>query len=141
VAGAAPKGAVLNGTWSIQQYTAAGANEVIPVPISTGVPVRNVQFVVTLKKGENLPGQSTGEREEIEAFCPGSADEPAPSTAAEAGVSICLYVKSATNLKPPAAFPLLSPKPGESAGGNVVGFETNAAGVATGYGSWSMVAG
>jgi hypothetical protein len=142
VVGTAPTGAVLKGTWSIQQYTAAGAGEVVRVPISTGVPV-NISEAKALmfQKGTNLPGEETAEREFKEESCPGSADNALPSIHAEPpfNLQICVYIKEASNLAAPPVFIEELPLTG-SGGGVAIEMKSNAAGTTKAYGSWSLVA-
>ncbi len=137
VVNAAPKGAILQGTWAIQQYTASKAGELIPAPISTTVPIKSVSIVLVVKPGEDLPGQETFEREEAETICPGTASKPLPSSFPEV-VDACVYVQQATNLVPP------NPSTGndllESGGGLTLGFQSNTSGEAKGYGSWVVTA-
>lgn len=133
VVGTAPAGVVMKGTWSVPYYDAAGAGELVTAAASTGVPVNPITgFALGVKQGENLPGQSTEEREEAEGFCPGSAEDPQPSTA-PGTISLCVYVAQDTNLKPP--FSELT----GSGGGAAIQFETNASGPAKAYGSWVLV--
>jgi hypothetical protein len=133
VVGTAPKGVVMKGTWSVPYYSAAGAEEFVPIPISTGVPINQINgFTIFLKKGENLPGQGTPEREEAEGFCPGSAEEPEPSTAGF--IALCVYVKEDTNLKVEPSLSLT-----QSGGGAVLRLPTIAAGPAKAFGSWVLV--
>ncbi len=137
VVGTAPQGVTLKGTWSIQQYTAAGAGDVIPTPISTGVPINTLSgFFVVLKQGENLPGQSSEEREEAEGFCPGNAENALPPAPTASFISTCVYIQEATNLVGLAGSSLLN----GSGGGIVAPFQSFAAGETKGYGSWSLVA-
>lgn len=136
VVGKAPSGVVMKGTWAIQQYTAAAAGETIPVPISTAVPINPLGGgVLVLKQGENLPGQTTEEREEIEGVCPGSASNPQPSQVVPTFV-LCVYVKENTNIVPPS---FTGVDLSASGGGAVLNFTSQAAGAAKAYGSWALV--
>lgn len=140
VAGTAPSEVILKGTWSIPQYTAAGAAEAINVPISTGVPVPTGPQL-NLALGAGLVNTEEAEQQ-AEVFCPGSAANPTIATefAELAGVGVlCIYAQSQTNLTPPEGgfdntdFPL-----GESGGGLVAKFKSTAAGTAKGFGSWVL---
>lgn len=135
VVGTAPSEVIMKGTWAVQQYTAAGANELIPIPLSTSVPVAPITGFapVLVKQGVNLPGQSTLEREESEELCPGSAANPLPSALPEFE-HICIYVEEDTNLKPSLEADLEG-----SGGGLIFKGRSNAAGVVKAYGSWSLV--
>jgi Collagen triple helix repeat (20 copies) len=136
VAGTAPAGTTLKGTWSIPQYTAAAAGEVIVTPISTGVPVNTSAgpyFAWAVQKGVTLPGETEEQREEKEELCPGSATNPVPPPVV---LSVCIYIQEASKLKIPGFVP--NPV-GESGGGTVFGFESSAAGQVSGYGSWAIL--
>lgn len=136
VVGTAPSEVVMKGTWAVQQYTAAAAGELIPIPLSTGVPIEPITgaaAAVMVKPGENLPGQPTGEREESEEFCPGSANNALPSTIPPT-VTVCLYVQADTNLNAAPAEELQS-----SGGGVILNGSSAGAGAVRAYGAWSLV--
>jgi hypothetical protein len=137
VVGTAPSEVVMKGTWAVQQYTAAGAGEIIPIPLSTGVPIEPITAVsidaLMVKPGENLPGQSTEEREEAEGICPGSANNALPSTS-PGNLRACFYVQSDTNLNASFAGDLKG-----SGGGLMLKGSSAGAGVVTAYGSWSLL--
>jgi hypothetical protein len=142
VAGQAPTGAILKGTWSIQGYAAAGAGEVIDVPISTGVPVNITETkAIMLQKGTNLPGETTEERENKEGVCAGSADNPLPSGLPGGAfkVRICIYVKEASDLAAPPLFMESIPLT-NSGGGVMIEMKSNAAGTTKAYGAWVLTA-
>lgn len=142
VAGTAPSGAVLKGTWSVGPYDAAAAGESLFASFATGVPIDTSAPVngFVLQKGENLPGQSTAEREELEAFCQGSAENPLPPTPELVGFGfrICIYAQGGpqgTKNLQPVGTPLK-----ETGGGTMTQFWTTGPGIAVGYGSWALVA-
>jgi hypothetical protein len=116
VAGKAPSGTVMKGTWSIPPYEAEAAGEKLYVPISTGVPIGTGALSPEI-------GPST--------FCPGTAEQPGAPAFSNL---ICLYPAEETKVK--MAFEL--PKLNESGGGALVVFETTGAGTAKAYGSWSL---
>ncbi|HEY5815534.1 MAG TPA: hypothetical protein VIS95_04250 [Solirubrobacterales bacterium] len=140
VAGTAPSEVLLQGTWAVQQYTAAGAGEAIHVPISTSVPVPTGP-TLWVALGAGLV--NTEEAQQIaEVFCPGSAANPTINTEIAAQFEfgiVCIYAQEQTNLTPPAGggnetdFPL-----GSSGGGLVAKFTSSAAGTAKGFGSWAL---
>lgn len=130
VAGQAPAGAVLKGTWTLPQYSAAAAGEAIPVPISTGVPLSTASFVhvAVVPPGPANPEQAQG--------CTGTAEEPTATNPTFA----CMYEEEASNLKAPTAFQAAFNKVAQSGGGVVVLFHSLEEGVAKGYGSWALIA-
>jgi hypothetical protein len=139
VAGTAPPGTVLKGTWAIPQRNASGT-ESIPVPLSSGVPIAGLttgtDFVFIVDKGVDLPGQTTSEREEIEQFyCPGSAENPLPPLA-PAEAPVCIYVKESTNIAFGGGQPSLI-----SGGGLIAPLVSFESGSTSGYGSWSLITG
>ena len=141
VVGTAPTEAVMKGTWSIQGYDAAGAGEIINVPISTVVPVKTTEDykAEVLLPGTTLPGETLEDREGKEFLCPGTADNPLPSIFA--GFSqICVYIKSASNLVAPPRGILQAPPLSKSGGGVMLEFKSDAAGMVKATGSWSLVA-
>jgi hypothetical protein len=120
VAGKAPSGVVLKGTWAVGPFTAGGGEEPIPVAISTGVPV---------------PNKSAGEW--AFAFdpgtCPGTATAPLPPTT---GGTVCLYASAnSVNIKPAE---VLGAEFGSSEGGIVGILSTEAAGPGIGWGTWAV---
>jgi hypothetical protein len=138
VVGAAPTGALLRGTWSAGPYDAQGPGEGIHVPLSTGVPVGPLEIPLAVKKGENLPAQSTQERQEAEEVCTGDANNPLPPSPefVEFGFNSCIYVSQATNLIFNGwsdSFII------DSGGGAVARFASFEEGIARGYGSWVIV--
>jgi len=137
VAGQAPVGAVLKGTWSIPQYTAAAENELVPVPLSTGVPIPTtltISATGVVPPGPANPSDPAG--------CTGTAENPTPSTAASAlpaGFTIaCFYQQAATNLKSGNGSASGSAIVSHSGGGEMVRIKTAAAGATSGYGSWAL---
>jgi Collagen triple helix repeat (20 copies) len=143
VAGQAPSGVILKGTWAIPQYTAAAGGESIPAAVSTGVPIPPT--------GSSLLGAARGagldngaDETNAETLCPGTAENPTINTGLlqTFGVGgLCVYAQAQTNMKPPlfgapgtGNFPLAS-----SGGGMVALFKSAAAGDSSGYGSWVMV--
>jgi hypothetical protein len=97
VVGTAPEGVLLKGTWAIQQYDAAASDELIPVPISTGVPVDSaLTGLLTFYVTPGGPDPTGG-------ACPGSAAEPKAELTEvfPSGGIVCLYASVATNLKGP----------------------------------------
>jgi collagen triple helix repeat protein len=131
VAGQAPPGVLLKGTWSIQQYTAAAANETIPVPISTSVPIEaSFLGVVYMPPGE-LPSPEAG--------CTGTAGAPnaVPGTIDPSLGVLCVYASSATNLKT-GNFSNMSNLASTGAGA-VPLLRSEAAGVVKGYGTWALL--
>ena len=134
VVGAAPAGALLKGTWSIPQYTAAAASEEIPVPISTSVPIAQANAIFTFFVPEGAaadPNNQLG--------CTGTAEEPkaTPVPGLPSGATaLCVYEEKATNLGSGFASGDLV-----GSGGGVVTLPTSeAAGPVSAYGSWAMLA-
>jgi collagen triple helix repeat protein len=148
VVGAAPKGTVFKGTWSVGPYHAAAGGEKLFAPLSTGVPVNlgaeTAPPMIALKKGENLLGQSTEERQELEQVCPGSAFNtlpPAEPFAAE-GFHGCIYVGETTNAT--GFEDLVSEAVGTGAragggGGLVLSPHSINEGLVKAYGSWALI--
>lgn len=120
VAGTAPSGVTLKGTWSLPPYQAAAKEEVLFIPISTGVPVPVA--------GEGLKAVLAPDP-----GCPGTAASPQPAINPN---EVCLYAEEETNIEP-EIFPSSS-KLRKSGGGIIVRLETAAAGVARAYGSWAF---
>lgn len=142
VVGAAPDKVILKGTWSLPQYTAAAAEEEIPVSISSGVPIPSTasSFISAAIGGGLDNGGAEGQATTV---CPGSATEPTINSALLEGANVgglCVYAAAQTNLAPPtpggpgpATFALT-----ESGGGVITQFKALAAGPAKGYGSWVL---
>lgn len=85
VAGQAPSGVVMKGTWSIPQYTAKAVAEEIPVPISTGVPIATTKLL-TLGLGF-VPASEQPNTSHLNG-CTGTAEAPVAPT--NTGF-ICVY--------------------------------------------------
>jgi hypothetical protein len=127
VVGTAPSGAILKGTWSIPNVTAAGANERFPVPISFGVPVAGAETVVLREDGQPDPLAGFG----LE--CPGTSTNPQLSNLP--GV-ICAYGQNMQRIKPWTTASLASNAAVFDKGGIVFIPESTEAGKVTGFGSW-----
>jgi hypothetical protein len=132
VAGQAPSGVTLKGTWSVHSSSAA-ADELIPLSISTGVPVGTIAFgVYVAVADQNDPNNAGG--------CTGTAANPTPTTFPGA---VCFYEDASTNL---TGWPLDGTAAGVDSGhlgggggGNVWQVKATAAGLVDAYGSWAMV--
>jgi hypothetical protein len=134
VAGTAPPGVVMKGTFATA-YNAAAAEEEIPVAISTGVPI--------LPYGSHpIVYVTEANHTTTESLCPGNAEKPEPATAAAQTnhVNMCVYFNGGgkeTNLTIPTYY---GPHVPESGGGVVLGGLTStASGPVMAYGSWSLV--
>jgi hypothetical protein len=125
LAGTAPSGVEMKGTWSIQPFTAAGAGELIPVSFSTGVPISNSENVGVFVMA---PGETN-----VGFGCSGSAEEP--KSDAFNGI-LCVYEGSATNVSKPAGGAGMQLK--KSGGGVVALFKSTGPGVVSAYGSWAL---
>jgi hypothetical protein len=126
VVGTAPSGVVMKGTWAIQgKYEALAANEEIPVPISTGVPVNTATGLLAFYVPPGGPDPSGN--------CTGSSTNPLPPTSPAV---VCVYAHVATNLK--AGTFGASGTLGKSGGGVTPLLRSNAAGLVSGYGSWAL---
>jgi pilus assembly protein FimV len=91
VAGTAPPGVVLKGTWSVHSSNAA-AGEALPIPFSFGVPVDYTNGVAGVRFTTGGPSDPLG--------CTGSAQNPTPMPSPEpetfpAGI-ICAYIAQKT---------------------------------------------
>jgi len=129
VAGAAPSGAELRGTWALNS-NAAEAEESVFTAVTTGVPLGG-----TVGPFIRAPG-TFGPLE-----CTGTAAAPLPAVNSEEGGApakgaLCFYTAQATNIDPEFA----QPKVTASKGGIVVRLQTLAAGPASAFGSWAMYA-
>jgi len=118
VAGKAPSGVVMKGTWSLPPYVAAAAGEELLVPISTGIPVGTGEILA--EKGP-APG-----------LCEGTAAEP--KVASFFPGLLCVYPAEETNAK--LAF--VNPALNQSGGGALLHLETKGAGTAKAYGTWAL---
>jgi hypothetical protein len=131
VVGTAPTGALLKGTWSIQQYEAAAEGEIIPVPIATGVPIAGqiaTSYVVPAGAPAD-PNRPLG--------CTGTADAPTAELAPNQGLTVlCVYVKEATNLN--SGFTPVGLN--SSGGGGVLQTKSAGAGAVSAYGTWALQA-
>jgi hypothetical protein len=157
VAGEAPSGALLKGTWSIPYYEAAGSGEQVFTSISTGVPISRsgVKWKIVRDPSFDFgdpPFEEPEIQELVEAICPGTPTNPTVETNDSefpvVGGALCVYVGSGSNLRPP--FPTQTKSPQwplietvvssnfGSGGGFIAGFETAGTGVAKAYGSWAM---
>jgi len=128
VAGTAPSGKVMKGTWVLPPATAAAGGEEFFVPVSTSVPIHQ-------KSPENEPLAVFSEGPP---FCEGTAAAPKPpvfpGTENVLPGAVCVYSASSTNI----GLPQNESKLKESGGGVVVAFKSSGAGVVSGYGSWAM---
>src|ERR1044072_957066 len=137
VVGAAPSGTLLKGTWAIQQYTAAGPEEKIPVPFSTGVPItadKDKPLIPVFKLGAaaavespTLPGGP---------YCLGDADNPTVTPPTLPFGVVCAYAATGSylNLIPPTVF-----ETSVSGGGAIGRPMSEAAGTVTARGTWAMI--
>jgi hypothetical protein len=125
VAGQAPSEVLLKGTWSIQQFNAAVAEETIFVPLSTGIPISTeaMNGFVVAPTGN---GSSLG--------CAGTAEAP---TATVPG-RICVYEAAATNLEP-ANIGNVAPLLSTSGGGALLALHAHEAGAVSGYGTCAVL--
>jgi hypothetical protein len=123
VAGEAPSGVLMRGTWAAPTFNAAGAGEELSVAISTGIPIsKSAEFLAVISP-EPLSG------------CNGTASNPTPSELPIKGI-LCVYSAKLENLEEFASTPLTVNKSG---GGVVFNLFTEGAGIAEGYGSWAML--
>lgn len=132
VAGTAPGGVQLKGTWAIQQYTAAAADEEISVPFTTGIPVnatpsQPVIPVFVIGGVEEAPAAIPGGP-----FCTGDPNNP---TSNKPGI-LCAYSAGSTNLKGnPFDFGVVI-----TSGGGAVGHPRSVeAGLVKAQGSWALM--
>ena len=128
VAGTAPSGVVMKGTWVLPPATAVAGEEEFFVPVSTSVPINQ-------KSPEN---ESLAVFGEGPPFCGGTAANPKPpvfpGTEKVLPGAVCVYVAASTNI----GLPQNESKLKESGGGVVVAFKSSGAGAVNGYGSWAM---
>jgi len=126
VAGTAPSGVVMKGTWVLPPATAAAAAEDFFVPVSTSVPINQKN-----PEGEPLTIFFSPP------FCEGTAENPQPPSLSGNVLSgaVCIYTKESTNIGVPL---LAGSQLKESGGGAVVLFKSTGAGTVSGYGSWAM---
>ena len=140
VLGTAPEGALMKGTWGIQQYTAAGV-ENIPVPISTAVPLDmtkvpgGVLFTLYVPPGGPDPTDPDGAGPE-EGKCPGAPTAPV----AKDPQFVCFYASEAQNLN--FSGPTLTGGSflSQSGGGVAPKFRSVGAGDVKAVGTWALVA-
>lgn len=139
----AAAGTTLKGTWSIDWYEAEAAEEVVQAAISTGVPVdTNGEDFFKVIRDPAGNYQGPGEEEAAELACPGTPDNPtADPSVFGGGALLCVYVNESDNLLADIRGPGVAPDWSVSAsgGGVLAGFATEAAGPASGNGSWIFI--
>jgi hypothetical protein len=143
VAGTAPKGATLKGTWSVHSSNAA-AGETLPVSISFSVPVARDLTNFPAKGFVVIMVPPGGPDPSAAVFgspsCTGDASNPTGATGPLAGAGvICAYADSVTNLTLPSGAGILTAIVSGSDGGAVVQVQATG-GIADGYGSWALIA-
>jgi Collagen triple helix repeat (20 copies) len=120
-----PAGETETGTWTLA-YNAAGAGEEPRAAVSFSIPL-----------SPEVAGEPKAVHAEFveapSAECPGSVSSPS----AEPGF-LCVYKFSLTNLHEPSVFDMEGQ--GGATFGAILGFETEAAGAAIGWGSWAVTA-
>jgi len=125
VAGAAPTGSVMKGTYVLPPATAAGSGEEFLVPLSTAVPINTSSITP-------IPASPP--------FCPGTPAEPKPPfnpiTEKPQPGAVCIYEAAGSNIGPVQNG---STKLNSSGGGAILVFNSTGAGTVSGYGSWAMV--
>lgn len=127
VAGTAPSGKVMKGTWVLPPATASDAGEFFYTAISTGVPINALnELSEPLAIFSGAP------------FCLGSAEDPEPPahpvTEQLLPGAVCVYTAVGSNISPSNG----NGKLRSSGGGAVAAFTSDAAGPVSGYGSWAM---
>ncbi len=127
VAGTAPSGAVMKGTYVLPPATAAAGGEEFLVPLSTSVPI--AQSAPLFVFAATPP------------VCNGTPADPKPPVNPGTGKpqpgAACIYEASKSNI---GVVQSGSSKLNSSGGGAILVFKSTAAGTVSGYGSWSLVA-